>query len=57
MPKTVGKTLKSFSSENVKIYVSSISLLLPSRSWIIREEIRYGVISEAIANIKAEVAG
>lgn len=57
MPKTVGKTLKSFSSENVKIYVSSISLLLPSRSWIIGEEIRCGVISEAIANIQAEVAG
>lgn len=55
--KNSGEDIKEFFIRKCKIYVSSISLLLPSRSWIIGEEIRCGVISEAIANIQAEVAG
>lgn len=55
--KNSGEDIKEFFIRKCKIYVSSISLVLPSRSWITGEEIRCGVISEAIANIQAEVSG
>lgn len=39
-----------------KVYVSSISPLLPSGRWIIEGQIRRGVISEPIANIHVGVS-